>query len=97
VRLRKQLRAVQSEHSFLVRVLGWRSGRLLRRKPLYFSTLRCPNCGKRSADQMPDNASVHFYRCTRCNGVVKPKPGLCCVYCSYGDVPCPWRQLGKGT
>jgi hypothetical protein len=21
--------------------------------------------------------------------VLQPKPGDCCVFCSYGDVPCP--------
>ena len=24
-----------------------------------------------------------------CGAVLKPKPGDCCVYCSYGDIPCP--------
>ncbi|MCB0790452.1 MAG: hypothetical protein H6595_13885 [Flavobacteriales bacterium] len=59
---------------------------------MFFSVLRCPQCGKRSRDQMPANASVYFYRCTRCNALFKPLQGDCCVYCSYGDVPCPDRQ-----
>jgi hypothetical protein len=25
----------------------------------------------------------------------KPKPGDCCVFCSYGSVPCPPMQEGK--
>lgn len=43
---------------------------------------------------MPSNASVYFYRCTRCNTLFKPLSGDCCVYCSYGNVPCPQRQRG---
>ena len=68
---------------------------MTRRRPVYFSTLHCPLCGKRSTDQMPDNASVYFYRCIRCNGLFTPRSGDCCVYCSYGDVPCPTRQRGN--
>ena len=79
----------------LVRVLGWRRTRLFRRKPIYFSRFQCPYCGKRSLDQMPGNASVYFYDCPRCHKILRPKPGLCCVYCSYGDVPCPPRQRGE--
>ena len=78
-----------------MRELRWRVRRLARRRPIYFSTVRCPFCGKRSKDQMPGNASVYFYRCMRCNELFTPLPGRCCVYCSYGDVPCPWSQQGK--
>nr|WP_304572174.1 GDCCVxC domain-containing (seleno)protein [Salinisphaera sp. LB1] len=24
--------------------------------------------------------------------MLKPKPGDCCVFCSFGTVPCPSRQ-----
>ena len=68
--------------------------RLIRKRPNYFSTLRCPNCGKTSRDQMPGNSSVRLYHCLRCNGIVRPRKGDRCVYCSYGDVPCPPRQSG---
>ncbi|MFL3662119.1 MAG: GDCCVxC domain-containing (seleno)protein, partial [Polaribacter sp.] len=30
-----------------------------------------------------------FYACTHCKTVLKPKAGDCCVFCSYGTVPCP--------
>lgn len=66
--------------------------RLLGRNLIMYSTVRCPNCGKRSHDLMPRNACVYFYHCLRCNAVFKPRNGDCCVYCSYGDVPCPDRQ-----
>lgn len=67
----------------------------IRRKVEYFSVFTCPACGKRSRDQMPSNASVYFYRCTRCNGTITPLPGHCCVYCSFGDRPCPWVQRSR--
>jgi hypothetical protein len=73
----------------LLHSLRGRLKRLSVRKPIYFSTLTCPHCHRRSHDQMPSNASVYFYYCLRCNQRIKPKPGTCCVYCSYGDIPCP--------
>ena len=41
---------------------------------------------------MPTGACQWFYECERCETVLKPKPGDCCVYCSYGSVPCPSIQ-----
>jgi hypothetical protein len=26
-----------------------------------------------------------FYECPACHVTLKPKPGDCCVFCSYGD------------
>ncbi len=74
------------------KLFRWRAAFRPVHKPIYFSTVRCPHCGKWSRDQMPGNASVYFYRCVRCNTMFTPLPGDCCVYCSYGDVPCPWAQ-----
>ncbi|HVK06675.1 MAG TPA: GDCCVxC domain-containing (seleno)protein [Armatimonadaceae bacterium] len=54
-----------------------------------FSTLTCPECGLSSREAMPENACQWFYTCTGCNARLKPKPGDCCVFCSYGDAPCP--------
>jgi hypothetical protein len=71
---------------------GWRLRLLFRGRPVYFSTLKCPHCGRLSRDQMPSNASVYFYQCLRCRAVFKPRPKDCCVYCSYADVPCPSAQ-----
>ena len=59
-----------------------------------YSTLTCPECGKRTKDKMPIDACQYYYECTACNALLKPKPGDCCVYCSYGDVPCPPVQEG---
>jgi len=54
-----------------------------------FSVLTCPECGHRSRERMPLNACQYYYDCTGCGALLKPKPGDCCVFCSYGDVPCP--------
>jgi len=41
---------------------------------------------------MPTDACQFFYNCKSCSAVLRPKPGDCCVFCSYGTVPCPPRQ-----
>lgn len=33
--------------------------------------------------------------CPNCNQLLKPKEGDCCVFCSYGDIPCPPIQEAK--
>ena len=58
------------------------------------STLTCPSCGVTKAETMPTDACQYFYDCTGCGTLLKPKPGDCCVFCSYGTVPCPPIQEG---
>ncbi len=58
------------------------------------STITCPQCGGQTTETMPDDACQYFYDCKHCHALLKPKAGDCCVYCSYGDVPCPPIQLG---
>lgn len=60
------------------------------------STLTCPQCGHQATEIMPTDACQYFYDCQGCSTVLRPKPGDCCVYCSYGDVPCPPIQEGGG-
>jgi hypothetical protein len=38
---------------------------------------------------MPTDACRFFYDCKGCGERLKPKAGDCCVFCSYGSVPCP--------
>jgi hypothetical protein len=59
------------------------------------STLTCPRCGYQSAEQMPTDACRFFYTCKGCGGTLKPLPGDCCVFCSYGTVACPPVQAGQ--
>ncbi len=45
---------------------------------------------------MPVDACQYFYECTGCGTLLRPKPGDCCVFCSYGSVPCPAIQTSGG-
>jgi hypothetical protein len=53
------------------------------------SDITCPQCAHRATEVMPTNACQWFYDCKGCGAVLKPKAGDCCVFCSYGTVPCP--------
>jgi len=53
------------------------------------STLSCPACGFAATETMPTDACQFFYDCKGCGIRLKPKAGDCCVFCSYGSVPCP--------
>jgi hypothetical protein len=54
----------------------------------------CPECGHISITAMPTNRCVFSYDCPGCHATLRPKAGDCCVFCSYGDKACPWRQNG---
>ena len=53
------------------------------------SIITCPHCGHAAIERMPSNVCQIFYDCRGCGVRLKPKPGDCCVFCSYGSVPCP--------
>jgi hypothetical protein len=56
------------------------------------ATITCPECGFAAVEPMPTNACVYFYACTSCGVQLRPRPGDCCVFCSYGDHRCPPKQ-----
>ncbi|MDF5691239.1 GDCCVxC domain-containing (seleno)protein [Aquirufa aurantiipilula] len=58
------------------------------------SIITCPHCMHQATENMPENACQYFYTCTYCGELIKPKAGDCCVFCSYGTVPCPPIQRG---
>ncbi|MEW6133511.1 MAG: GDCCVxC domain-containing (seleno)protein [Pseudomonadota bacterium] len=60
------------------------------------STLTCPACGQSKTETMSTDHCQWFYECTHCQALLRPKPGDCCVFCSYGDAPCPPIQQGHG-
>ncbi|WP_093117903.1 GDCCVxC domain-containing (seleno)protein [Salinihabitans flavidus] len=62
----------------------------------YHSDLTCPRCGHTARFEMPGDACQFFLECPGCGVVLRPKPGDCCVFCSYGTVPCPPVQAGGG-
>ncbi len=59
------------------------------------SVITCPECGHKKEEEMPTEACQFFYQCAHCKVLLKPKEGDCCVYCSYGSVPCPPIQVRK--
>ncbi len=59
------------------------------------TVITCPECGHKTAETMPEDACQFFYDCKNCGAILKPQPGDCCVYCSYGSVKCPPIQGGK--
>ena len=59
------------------------------------TTITCPHCNFRAAETMPTNQCQFFYECPNCHTILRPKPGECCVYCSYADKPCPVVQESR--
>lgn len=57
------------------------------------STLTCPHCGARSLETMPTDSCRFFHECAACGGLIRPRAGDCCVFCSYGSEKCPSIQL----
>jgi len=58
------------------------------------STITCPICKHKKTETMPTDACQWFYECAECKTLLKPLKGDCCVFCSYGTVPCPPIQEG---
>ncbi|MGY8814631.1 MAG: GDCCVxC domain-containing (seleno)protein [Gammaproteobacteria bacterium] len=56
------------------------------------SNLTCPLCNHIEKENMPVDACQYFYECKACAELLKPLQGDCCVFCSFGDVPCPPMQ-----
>ncbi len=73
-------------------------GKPLEKQPqtiLANSLLTCPECGHAEDEVMPTDACQYFYDCKGCGALLKPKAGDCCVFCSYGTVPCPPIQEAR--
>lgn len=64
------------------------------KQPELMSTIKCPQCGHAETEEMPTNYCQFFYECKGCETLLKPKWGDCCVYCTFGTVPCPPIQTG---
>lgn len=59
------------------------------------STLTCPDCGHQEVEDMLADACQWFYECQGCGRLLQPRPGECCVFCSYGTVSCPPAQSSR--
>jgi hypothetical protein len=53
------------------------------------STIVCPLCAAAHLESMPVDYCQYYYECSHCQALLKPRAGDCCVFCSYGSVPCP--------
>lgn len=63
------------------------------------STITCPHCAAQRTETMPTDACQLLYECLGCQTMLRPHDGNCCVFCSFGTVPCPpiqEQQLSKG-
>ena len=56
------------------------------------SVITCPNCRHKKEETMPTDSCQFFYECANCKTLLKPEEGDCCVFCSYGSIPCPSIQ-----
>jgi hypothetical protein len=57
------------------------------------ATITCAVCGGTATEPMPTDACRYLYTCDHCGTSLRPRPGDCCVFCSYGRVPCPPKQV----
>jgi len=60
------------------------------------SLLTCPYCGHTTLEETSSNVCRFFHECANCHELLRPKPGDCCVFCSYGSVKCPPKQREEG-
>jgi len=52
----------------------------------------CPECKSMQDMKIPTNACVPYYKCNSCGKTISAKDEDCCVFCSYGDKPCPLKD-----
>jgi ribosomal protein S27AE len=69
-----------------------RPARSRRPKIIEHSDVVCPSCGFVKRETMPTHACRVVYVCGQCGATLRPKAGDCCIFCSYGSVPCPPMQ-----
>ncbi|MBU2507739.1 MAG: hypothetical protein KJ799_13595 [Bacteroidetes bacterium] len=61
------------------------------------SKTKCPYCGIEKEEEMPLYIRARFYECKYCKRTLKPKEDECCVFCSYGNVKCPAKQIEENN
>ena len=76
-------------------IVNWYRNKLHRKMVELESLITCPECGHEKVELMPTDACTYFYECENCKVRLRPKHGDCCVYCSYGSVPCPPIQMDQ--
>jgi hypothetical protein len=58
--------------------------------------ITCPACGAETSEVIPTDSCLFFFDCPSCDTHLRPLPGDCCVFCSYGDRRCPSRTSDEG-
>ena len=61
------------------------------------SLVTCPSCGDQREQRMPEFSCLPVYTCPVCQTVLRPAAGDCCIFCTYGSVPCPAIQEQRWT
>src|SRR4030081_3074257 len=61
------------------------------------SVITCPHCATAKSETMPTDACRFFYECSGCGAMLRPRQGDCCVFCSFGSVPCPPIQAERSS
>ena len=56
------------------------------------TNLTCPECGFLEELDIPPDYCLFFHVCGGCGTRLRPQPGDCCVFCSYGGHLCIPRQ-----
>lgn len=51
-------------------------------------TIVCPHCGAEQTLEIPEGVCIPFHACEKCGRQMKAD-GQCCIFCAYGDTPCP--------
>ena len=59
------------------------------------SLVTCPACGGERLAPMPEFSCLLAYTCPACGEVLRPYEGDCCIFCTYGSVPCPPIQVRR--
>lgn len=53
------------------------------------SLVTCPSCGDQHLEPMPEFSCLLAYACSSCGTVLRPADDDCCIFCTYGSIPCP--------
>lgn len=64
-------------------------------KLIDYSIIKCPFCGGKSIEKLELVTVEDRCTCKHCGMELKPLPGDCCVYCSYGSAGCIKMQIWK--
>ena len=64
--------------------------------PEQYAVLRQAGTERAFSGKYWDNHEDGMFRCAGCGAELWADPGDCCVFCTYGSVPCPAVQQQRG-